>query len=158
MNRIGIGTGSKVAPEALVKPGRVGVLDVGSSMGCGAGLLLGLGGSGAWAFAGGIEGEEADAMASTGSVKYLHHPLVHIYLVEVHLVHISVLERLLLARYKSSAFSTRADFFIVCHAAYFSSKNHHIRSYSHVNFLTVAKWLASSMSLTYSFTALQRFC
>ena len=89
---------------------------------------------------------------------YLHHPLVHIYLVEVHLVHISVLERLLLARYKSSAFSTRADFFIVCHAAYFSSKNHHIRSYSHVNFLTVAKWLASSMSLTYSFTALQRFC
>ena len=39
-------------------------------MGCGAGLLLGLGGSGVWAFAGGVEGVEVVAMASTGSTVY----------------------------------------------------------------------------------------
>ena len=50
--------------EALVKPGKVGVFDVGSSM-------LGRGGSGAWAFAGGVEGKEAAAMASTGSLNTL---------------------------------------------------------------------------------------
>ena len=37
MNRIGIGIEAVVAPEALVKPGKVGVLDVGSSIGCGTG-------------------------------------------------------------------------------------------------------------------------
>ena len=70
MNLIGIGTAPRVAPEALVNPGKVGVLEVGSSMGCGAGLLLGLGGSGVWAFAGGVEGVEVVAMASTGSTVY----------------------------------------------------------------------------------------
>ena len=70
-NLIGMGTAPRVAAEALVKPGKVGVFDVGSSMGCGAGLLLGRGGSGAWAFAGGVEGKEAAAMASTGSLNTL---------------------------------------------------------------------------------------
>ena len=70
MNRIGIGTEATVAPEAHVKPGKVGVLDVGSSMGCGAGLLLGRGGSGAWSFAVGEEGAGAAAMASKGSTEY----------------------------------------------------------------------------------------
>ena len=70
MNLMGIGTAPNVAAEALVKVGRVGVLDVGSSIGCGAGLLVGLGGPGACAFAGGVRGKESAAMASTGSLEY----------------------------------------------------------------------------------------
>ena len=59
-----------VAAEALVKPGNVGALDVGSSIGCGIGLLLGRGGSGTWSRAGGVEGSGAAAMAPRGSTEY----------------------------------------------------------------------------------------
>ena len=56
MNRIGMGIEADVDPEALVKPGNVGALDVGSSIGCG----IGRGGSGAWSRTGGVEGHGAE--------------------------------------------------------------------------------------------------
>ena len=56
-----MGIEEEVDPVARVKPGNVGALDVGSSIGCGVGRLLGRGGSGAWFRTGGVEGAGAAA-------------------------------------------------------------------------------------------------
>ena len=64
VNRIGMGIEEEADPVARVKPGSVGALDVGSSIGCGVGRLLGRGGSGTWFRTGGVEGAGASAMAA----------------------------------------------------------------------------------------------